>query len=405
MNLSKEEYANMKQAKRESIVNANTASLHDILLTGEKWPAFLETLANHPHRSPLNIAAIAASDLAGSKELHTFDEWNELGATIKRGSKGIPVIVKSGKYFDAAVWYGESQVTGAEDRYRGFANKNPQALEEALGSISGHEFLTETEKWIFEKRYGLNEGTLPPVAERELFARELQEASEIGVPEILRDLCKRISALSNTMDIALGKTQVESRYVSFEIPNAFSRDFVGNDQTRLKEITIPPGTTLADGTDIGRYRFVVNESLTVNKDNTVKVSLPKVSSKTEQDWNVTLKRDFGSRDEETGTWVEDIKTVDVPSSTLAQAVTEQRERYLSEQKQQRDQEKKQDAPDDKAQKAKKPDEPSKSASAKRSKGRAKTTEELAARGKAKAAAENAAKSVENPTQAKAEPKL
>lgn len=384
-------YAAKKREKREAIAKANTDALHNMLLTGEKWPAYLETLADHPHRSPLNLAAIAASELAGSKELRTFDEWNELGANIKRGSKGIPVIVKDGKYFDAATWYGESQVTGAEDRFRGLANKNPEAIQGALSALGEHEFLTETEKWVFERRYGLNDDVLPPVAERELFARELQESAEIGVPELLRDLCKRISSLSNTMDIALGQSQVETRYATFDIPKAFTRDFVSNDQTRLVDVTIPPGTTLADGTDIGRYHFIVNESMTVDTDNAKRVIFPRESSKTGQDWNVSLSREIGHTDEATGAWVsEEVQKLDITSSDLAERIRAQREAYLAQmEKSQNKEAPEKSAPVEQQSKTKTEKkapakaaakEPAKKAATKAPKARAKSVEELAERG-------------------------
>lgn len=59
--LTKEQFKEKKQAERQAVVDANTQKLHEILLTGENWQHFLETLADHPHRSPLNLAAIAAS--------------------------------------------------------------------------------------------------------------------------------------------------------------------------------------------------------------------------------------------------------------------------------------------------------------------------------------------------------
>lgn len=404
--LTKEQFKEKKQAERQAVVDANTQKLHEILLTGENWQHFLETLADHPHRSPLNLAAIAASPIAGSKELRTYDEWNDLGATVKRGSKGVEVLVKGGKFYENTRWFGESQVFGGEDRWRGLANKNPQAVEEALASLGGYEPLTETEKWVFNKRYGLDEGALPPVAERELFARELMEAEGIGVPEMLRDLCNRISAASQTMDATMAQSQVESRYVNFEIPRNFvDHTFTVDDgKTTLVDVQIPPNTKLADGTDIGRYHLVVNESLTVDTGRNLRVSLPIESAKTGEAWTQKLKCDLGSRDENTGQWIPDVREIDVPAKELAVAVTEQRERYIAEQRN-KSQEKAQEKapvvnePKQAKQEAQKP-------SVKKANKRASSVDELAKNATAKAAAKNAeAKGIENPTPTKANPSL
>lgn len=408
--LTKEQFKEKKQAERQAVVDANTQKLHEILLTGENWQHFLETLADHPHRSPLNLAAIAASPIAGSKELRTYDEWNDLGATVKRGSKGVEVLVKDGKFYENTRWFGESQVFGGEDRWRGLANKNPQAVEEALASLGGYEPLTETEKWVFNKRYGLDEGALPPVAERELFARELMAAEGIGVPEMLRDLCNRISAASQTMDATMAQSQVESRYVNFEIPRNFvDHTFTVDDgKTTLVDVQIPPNTKLADGTDIGRFHLVVNESLTVDTGRNLRVSLPIESAKTGEAWTQKLKCDLGSRDEKTGQWISDVHEIDVPSKELAAAVTEQRERYIAEQRS-KSQEKAQDAPKKDAPVANAPKQAKQEEqkpSAKKPHKRASSVDELAKNATAKAAAKNAeTKGIENPTPTKANPSL
>lgn len=149
---------------------------------------------------------------------------------------------------------------------------------------------------------------------------------------MLRDLCNRISAASQTMDATMAQSQVESRYVNFEIPRNFvDHTFtVDNGKTALVDVQIPPNTKLADGTDIGRYHLVVNESLTVDTGRNLRVSLPIESAKTGEAWTQKLKCDLGSRDEKTGQWISDVREIDVPAKELAAAVIEQRERYIAE---------------------------------------------------------------------------
>ena len=150
--------------------------------------------------------------------------------------------------------------------------------------------------------------------------------------------------------------------------------------------------------------MVVNESLTVDTGRNLRVSLPIESAKTGEAWTQKLKCDLGSRDENTGQWIPDVREIDVPAKELAVAVTEQRERYIAEQRN-KSQEKAQEKapvvnePKQAKQEVQKP-------SVKKPNKRASSVDELAKNATAKAAAKNAeAKGIENPTPTKANPSL
>lgn len=85
--LSKEEYAAMKQAEREEVWSRVNAQADSVFKDGESMKGFLNFMANCTPQSTRNLLILYEQN-PGITHPRTFDKWKEAGRSILSGEKG-----------------------------------------------------------------------------------------------------------------------------------------------------------------------------------------------------------------------------------------------------------------------------------------------------------------------------
>lgn len=85
--LSKEEYAAMKQAEREEVWSRVNAQADSVFKDDESMKGFLNFMANCPPQSTRNLLILYEQNPEITHP-RTFDKWKEAGRSIRSGEKG-----------------------------------------------------------------------------------------------------------------------------------------------------------------------------------------------------------------------------------------------------------------------------------------------------------------------------
>lgn len=331
--------AKSETIKKNEVLSDNYKYLDSALRNVDTWTHYLDTLARHPHRSALNVAGIANSPLCEAKELRTFDEWSNLGARIKKGSKGISIVTNKDDTFKIERLYSEDQIIGANNRYRGLPTSDKvlaSAMIDAALNENTITFANETEKWIVERHYGLNEGIKAPYEEAISYINQeesLMGDSPVALLAAVNELSRHVSKAIYSLD----KDITESRkinpelnpFVHVQIPEQFTEKFLSQDETPMVRVTLPNGCLAPNGQEIGGYSFVCKESFTRGDGKVTDISFPTHNALDSGAWMVNLRRDFGHKDPE-GNWISDIKEVSLSSTELSQSIREERKQYIAQ---------------------------------------------------------------------------
>ena len=85
--LSKEEYAAMKQAEREEVWSRVNAQADSVFKDDESMKGFLNFMANCTPQSTRNLLILYEQNPENTHP-RTFDKWKEAGRSIRSGEKG-----------------------------------------------------------------------------------------------------------------------------------------------------------------------------------------------------------------------------------------------------------------------------------------------------------------------------
>lgn len=95
--LSKEDFAEKKQAERQAVYDLGDQTTFEVAESGERFQQYLDVQAQFGRYSETNALLVLAQKPTATN-LGDFDYWKSRGAFVKKGETGVSIIEPSGEY-------------------------------------------------------------------------------------------------------------------------------------------------------------------------------------------------------------------------------------------------------------------------------------------------------------------